>query len=64
MMDQDMITAVREAFSGAQPDTPTEQVIARGQVLRRRRRSVAGGVIAAVAITVTALIAGQSGGPG
>lgn len=64
MMDQETITAVREAFSGAQPDTPTEQVMARGQVLRRRQRSVAGGalaVVTAVAITVTALIAGQSG---
>jgi hypothetical protein len=63
MIDQDTITAVREAFSGAQPTTPTEQVMARGQVLRRRRRSVGGGAIAAIAAaaTVTALLVGQPG---
>ena len=65
MMDQDTITAIREAFASAQPTTPAEQVIARGQRLRRRRRSVAGGAfavaVAALAITVTALAAA---GPG
>jgi hypothetical protein len=64
MMDQDTIAAVRDSFSGARMATPTEQVMARGQALRRRRRqAVASGAVAAVAavaITVTALGGGRS----
>jgi hypothetical protein len=62
MMDQDTVTAVRESFSPAQLATPAEQVMRRGQLLRRRRQSLAGGLIAgvaAIAITVTAMGAGQ-----
>jgi hypothetical protein len=63
MMDQDVVTAVRESFSLHQLEAPAEQVMRRGQRLRRRRASVAGGLIAgvaAVAITVTALGVGES----
>jgi hypothetical protein len=70
MMDQDTIAAVRHSFSSARMATPTEQVMARGQALRRRRRlALAGGAVAAavaVAITVTALGGGrpEPRGPG
>src|ERR1700722_5218222 len=58
MMDQDTVTAIRESFSVAQLAAPAEQVMKRGQRLRRRRQSLAGGVVAGVvagAITVAAL---------
>jgi hypothetical protein len=66
MTDKDTIDAVRESFSSTRLATPAEEVMNRGQSLRRRRQSFTGGIaaVAAVAITVTVLASGLVGGQG
>ena len=50
MNDNEVLTAVRDSFSGVRMSTPLEQPVRRGQVLRARRR---GGRAAALAGTAS-----------
>jgi hypothetical protein len=60
MNDNDLITTVRESFTGVHSITPVEQIVDRGRRLRARRRipRLAAGlaVTAGAAATVTALL--------
>lgn len=59
MNDDEVVTAVREQLGKVHSDTPLEQIISRGRVVRTRRRvpGLAGAlaVAAAAALAVTAL---------
>jgi hypothetical protein len=63
MNDDDLLTAVRESFAGVHSGTPVERIVTRGRAVRARRwiPSLAGAlaVVAAVVLTVTALLPGH-----
>ena len=62
MNDNDLITAVRESFTGVHTATPVEQIMRRSRAVRARRRTtgLAGAVAlaAAAALAVTTLLPG------
>jgi hypothetical protein len=62
MNDNELITVVRESFTGVHTDTPVEQIVSRGRAVRARRRvtGLAGAVAlaAAAALAVTTLLPG------
>ncbi len=63
MNDSELITAVRESFTGVLSDTGAEQIISRGRAMRARRRvpvlAAALAVAAGAAVGVTALTPAQ-----
>jgi hypothetical protein len=63
MNDSELITAVRESFTGVHSDTGVEQIISRGRAMRARRRvpvlAAALAVTAGAAVGVTALTPAQ-----
>jgi hypothetical protein len=71
MNDEELITAVRESFSGVHSATPVEQIVGRSRGLRVRRQvprlisalAVAAGAAAAVAALLPASHQVNSGGP-
>jgi hypothetical protein len=66
MNDHDLITAMRESFTGVRSATPVEQIVNRSQVIRARRRipvAVAVVAVAAAAGTAVALIPSGSAKP-
>jgi hypothetical protein len=60
MNDDELITAVRESFTGVHSVTPVEQVVSRSRAVRARRRvpalAAALAVAAAAAVAVAALL--------
>jgi hypothetical protein len=60
MNDHDLLTAVRESFTGVHSATPADQIIKRGRTLRARRRipvvTGALAVAAGAAVALTALL--------
>jgi hypothetical protein len=66
MNDDELITSVRESFTGVRSATPVERIISRGRAVRARRRTPAlagaGAVVAGTALAVTMLV--PSGHPG
>jgi hypothetical protein len=63
MNDSELITVVRESFTGVHTTTPVEQIVSRGRAVRARRRipALAGAlaVVAAAALAVTTLLPGS-----
>jgi len=63
MTDHDLITAVRDSFTGVHSDTPVEQIVRRSRAVRARRRvpalTAAVAVAAAVGLAVTGLLPGH-----
>jgi len=60
MNDDDLITTVRESFTGVHSTTPVEQIVERSCAVRTRRRLIPGGaavlaVVAGAALAVSAL---------
>jgi hypothetical protein len=64
MNDHDLITAVRDSFTGVHSDTPVEQIVRRSRAVRARRRvpalTAAVAVVAAAGLAVTWLLPGHS----
>ncbi len=66
----DVMTQVRESFSGLRMDTPVEDVFARSRARRRRRRSglaaagATAGLAAGAAAAVTLALSGPGAAPG
>jgi hypothetical protein len=62
MNDDDLITMVRDSFTGLHSTTPADRILRRGRTVRARRRIpvLAGAlaVVAAAALTVTTLLPG------
>jgi hypothetical protein len=62
MNDNELITAVRESFTGVHTATPVEQIVSRGRAVRARRRipAMAGAlaVVAAAALATASLLPG------
>jgi hypothetical protein len=62
MNDSELITAVRESFTGVHSQTPVDQIVSRGRAVRARRRipGAAGAlaVVAGAAVAATALVPG------
>lgn len=62
MNDNELVTAVRESFTGIHTTTPVEQIVSRGRAVRARRRipALAGAlaVVAGAALAVTSLLPG------
>jgi hypothetical protein len=60
MNDDDLITAVRDSFTGVRSATPAERIISRGRAVRARRRipgiAAMVAVAAGVAVAVAALL--------
>ena len=60
MNDDELITTVRESFTGIHSTTPVEQIVSRSRAVRARRRipglAVALAVAAGAAVTVTAVL--------
>lgn len=63
MNDDDLITIVRESFTGAQPVTPVEQIVSRSRVIRARRRIAGAGAAVAVAAAAGITVALIPSGP-
>ena len=61
MTDNDLITAVRESFTGVHSATGVDRIESRGRVLRTRRR--AAGLAGAVAVGAAAAVAVTALGP-
>ncbi len=63
MNDNELITVVRESFTGVHTSTPVEQIARRGRTARARRRipALAGAlaVVAAAALAVSTLVPGS-----
>jgi hypothetical protein len=63
MNDNELMTAVRESFTGVQSRTPVEQIVSRSRAVRARRRipGAAGAlaVVAGAAVAATALVPGS-----
>jgi hypothetical protein len=63
MNDNELITLVRESFTGVHTTTPVEQIVSRGRAVRARRRipGLAGvsAVVAGAALAVTTLLPGS-----
>jgi hypothetical protein len=60
MNDDDLITTVRESFTGVHSTTPVEQIVKRSRAVRARQRLIPGGagalaVVAGAAVAMTAL---------
>ena len=70
MNEHDVMTQVRESFSGLRMDTPVEDVFARSRARRRRRRSglaavgATAGLAAGAAAAVTLALSGPGAAPG
>ena len=66
MNEHDVMTQMRESFSGLRMDTPVEDVFARSRARRRRRRSglAAAGATAGAAAAVTLALSGPGAAPG
>lgn len=68
MNDNDLITVVRETFTGVHTTTAVEQIVSRGRVVRARRRipRLAGAlaVAGAAALAATILLPGSHQGGG
>jgi hypothetical protein len=66
MIDEDLITAVRESFTDVHSDTPVERIVTRSRAVRARRRvpalTAALAVAAAAAVAVTSLLPGSRAG--
>lgn len=66
MNDDDLITVVRDSFTGVHSGTPVERVVTRSRAVRARRRipglAAALAAAAATAFAVTALLPGHSAG--
>jgi hypothetical protein len=66
MNDDELITSVRESFTGVRSATPAERIVSRSRAVRARRRTPAlagaGAVLAGTALAVTTLV--PSGHPG
>jgi hypothetical protein len=64
MNDHDLITAVRDSFTGVHSDTPVEQIVRRSRAVRARRGvpalTAAVAVVAAAWLAVTWLLPGHS----
>ncbi len=64
MNDHDLITAVRDSFTGVHSDTPVEQIVRRSRAVRARRGvpalTAAVAVVAAAGLAVTWLLPGHS----
>lgn len=64
MNDNELMTAVRESFTGVQSRTPVEQIVSRSRAVRARRRlpGAAGAlaVVAGAAVAATVLLPGGS----
>jgi hypothetical protein len=63
MNDNQLITVVRESFTGVHTTTPVEQIVSRGRAMRARRRipALAGAVavVAGAALAVSTLLPGS-----
>jgi hypothetical protein len=63
MNDNELITVVRESFTGVHTTTPVEQIVSRGRTVRARRRipALAGAVavVAGAALAVSTLLPGS-----
>ena len=66
MNEHDVMTQMRESFSGLRMDTPVEDVFARSRARRRWRRSglAAAGAAAGAAAAVTLALSGPGAAPG
>jgi hypothetical protein len=66
MNDDELITSVRESFTGVRSATPVERIVSRSRAVRARRRTPAlagaAAVLAGTAVAVTTLV--PSGHPG
>jgi hypothetical protein len=66
MNDDELITSVRESFTGVRSATPVERIVSRSRAVRARRRTPAlagaAAVLAGTALAVTTLV--PSGHPG
>jgi hypothetical protein len=66
MNDDELITSVRESFTGVRSATPVERIVSRSRTVRARRRTpalaAAAAVLAGTALAVTTLL--PSGHPG
>ena len=65
MNDTEVLTAVRDSFSGVRMGTPLEQTVRRGRVLRARRRAYRAGAVAGAAAlaAVTVVTTANLGAP-
>jgi hypothetical protein len=63
MNDHDLITTMRESFTGVRSATPVEQIVRRSRVIRARRRIPGAVAVAAVAAAAGTAIAFIPSGP-